>query len=98
MALTIETSMGTFTVQFGKFQNNGNLAIQLFDGYEPYARVSVNLDELLPPREFYFDDNNCGLLKQELLDSKLFHDTGKRKKSGYCFYPLFKLDDSVVVA
>ena len=96
MALTIETSMGKFSIQFGKFYN-GNLAIQLFEDYEPYARISVNLDELLAPREFYFDDNNCGLLKQELLDSKLFHDTGKRKKSGYCFYPLFKLDDSVVV-
>jgi len=96
MALTIETSMGKFSIQFGKFYN-GNLAIQLFEDYEPYARISVNLDELLAPREFYFDDNNCGLLKQELLDSKLFHDTGKRKKSGYCFYPLLKLDDSVVV-
>ena len=62
------------------------------------AKISTNLiDTNLEPREFHFDENKYSSLKDSILSSEHFEDTGKVDKSGWCTYPVFKIKDHVEV-
>ena len=60
----VETDFGTYEVELGvsEYRNNGSLAIQLIDAkeYEPFASLTVNIDEEGAGKETaYVDINNC---------------------------------------
>ena len=95
--IAIETEYGLATAKFGRYAN-GHLGIQLFESGMPLAKISTNiLDTELESREFHFDDNNCGSMKEDILKCGHFEDTGRVDKSGWCEYPVFKVRDDVVI-
>ncbi len=90
-----------YTSQFGgeqydlyfktaKYTNNGSTAVQAFtESGEPYATVSVNLEESVGCKEyeFYADTNNCGDLVSSMIDSGYIKEVGDLGFSGFCVYP-----------
>lgn len=67
------------------------LAIDLVnaDNLEPYARLTVSLREFISWKNCaYIDTNNCSFANQ-LLKYGIAEDTGLKKRSGYCEYPLW---------
>ena len=95
--IEIKTEFGWATAKFGRY-SNGHLGIQLFESGMPLARISTNLpDTKIEPREFHFDNNNLHSLKDDILNSGHFEDTGKVDKSGWCEYPVFKVKDHVEI-
>jgi len=96
--IEIKTTYGWAKAKFGRYAN-GHLGIQLFlDSGEPLAKISTNLtDTELEPREFHFDENTYSSLKDSILSSGHFENTGKVDKSGWCTYPVFKIKDHIEV-
>lgn len=81
-----------------KYQNNGNLAIQVmsedkeYGGWEPWCSLTVNLDKKLPGNQAYLDTNNCS---REIIDwiyqNNYVSDMGVGF-SGFCAYPLVEFN------
>ena len=58
-------------------------------GMEPYATLTVSFGEFIGMKNSaYIDTNNCRFA-QQLLDQGIAEDTGLRKSSGFCEYPLW---------
>lgn len=75
----------------------GGYALRLWtkeEGYvEPYADLTVNLGEPVESAEcVYIDTNNLGNAEKFMKDNKLGEPTGEMGYSGFCSYPLYKLD------
>tara|TARA_R100000329_G_scaffold26694_1_gene24934 strand:- start:1035 stop:1355 length:321 start_codon:yes stop_codon:yes gene_type:complete len=74
---------------------DGNIAVQLFDGFSPYATLSVNLPEdahLLEDNEFFvksWSENEP--LVEPLLSTGIFEDTGKRAFAGHITASIWRL-------
>ncbi len=95
--IEIKTQYGWSTAKIGRY-TNGHIGIQLFQGGSPLVKISTNLpDTNIDSREFHFNSNDAGTLKDDVLNSGHFEDTGKSEKSGFCEYPLFRLKDHVEV-
>jgi hypothetical protein len=96
--IEIKTPYGWSQARFDRYAN-GHLGIQLFlDRGEPLAKISTNLiDSNLEPREFHFDENNNSSLKDSILSSGHFEDTGKSDNSGWCTYPVFKVKEHIEI-
>ena len=78
------------------YAKHGNTAICLWaeteEGPEEYSTLTVNLDERLPEDFAYIDvNNNSGLLKI-LVANGLATETGIMGMSGFCTYPLVRLN------
>ena len=59
------------------------------DEMEPYATLTVSFGEFIGLKDCaYIDTNNCRFA-QQLLDQGIAEDTGLRKMSGFCEYPLW---------
>ena len=74
------------------YADNGNLAIQLYewaDGYpEPWAMLTVNLEEVCERDCSYVDTNNNGRkILTWITENNLGIVTGRERRSGYCVYP-----------
>lgn len=80
------------TLQVNHYANNGNLQIQLWSEYEPFASLTVNLGEKLPADCAYLDTNNLRCAFDFCMIHKLGEFTGAFSQSGYCTYPLWKFD------
>lgn len=79
------------------YQNNGNLAIQMIcvNGEyenEPFAFLTVNLNEKLPENCAYIDINNLRQAFDFCLLNKLAEFDYSFKQSGYCSYPLMRFN------
>ena len=60
------------------------------DELEQYTALTVSFGEFISLRDSaYVDTNNC-YFAQQLLDQGIAIDTGFRKSSGFCVYPLWK--------
>lgn len=85
---------------FGKYCAGGSLALQLIEvGGNPFGNVTVNLvDETLSDEMCAFiDTNNFGEDIVEWLRINKFGDTtGKVGFSGFCTYPEFRFNRSIV--
>ena len=58
-------------------------------GVEPYATLTVSFGEFIGLKNSaYIDTNNCRFA-QQLLNQGIVEDTGLRKSSGFCEYPLW---------
>ena len=44
------------------------------------------------------DTNNCPWAEKFLTDNKLAADTGRKVRSGFCTYPIYKFDRKVLEA
>ena len=59
------------------------------DEMEQYATLTVSFGEFIGLKDSaYIDTNNCRFA-QQLLDQGIAVDTGLRKSSGFCEYPLW---------
>jgi hypothetical protein len=82
-----------------KYQNNGSLAVILMDNdtEETVAVITVNLPEGFAGDEYqYVDTNNCQWAPKFLDDNKLAEPVGFSTPSGFCSYPLYKFDLSLI--
>ena len=88
-----------------RYQNNGNLAIQMlgwedWDGEEfaqPYGMLTVNLTKKCKPNCAFIDTNNNGdYIIDWLEENGLGMQTGNFEISGFCIYPEFEFDMDVV--
>lgn len=74
-----------------KYQNN-NTALQLIDPEEgPYATMTVNIEEL-PSGYAALDVNNFPEVEDIMSKYKLGTPTEFYLTSGYCTYPVYKLN------
>ena len=89
------------------YRNNDRLAIVLtVDHVEPadedcipgetFAILTVNLpDAHCPEGHAYLDTNNCPWAVSFVEENGLGEFTGEHAVSGFCTYPLFKIDTSM---
>lgn len=72
---------------------NNNTALELVcDDGTPLAIITVNLGDLLENDMAYIDTNNCSWVEDFLIDNDFGLPTGEYKASGFCIYPLYKLN------
>lgn len=85
----------TLILQTAKYQYSGRLAIQaVTEDYEPWAKLTVNLDEPLEEGEFFvktWEENDP--VSEAARNSGLFIDTGKRVKTGFVEAEVWKVND-----
>ena len=80
------------------YADNGSLAVYLFldktYDYEPYALLTVNLQESDENEkdEAYLDKNNLPYAETFVKEYGLATPTGRVAYSGFCRYPLYKFD------
>lgn len=81
------------TIKRSTYRDNGNTAVmaQTANG-EPFATFTVNLGEKLKPEHAYLDTNNCKGVFDFMIKNGLATKTGIFKTSGFCTYPLVKLN------
>jgi hypothetical protein len=95
--IEINTKYGWATAKIGRY-SNGHIGIQLFQDGMPLVKISANLqDTEIESREFHFNSNDADSMKEEVLKSGHFEDTGKSHQSGWCEYPVFRLKDHVEI-
>lgn len=90
----VTTPFGVYecTIELTKYANNNNLAVRLNTPEEPFASLTVNLGEILPEDEAYIDTNNNPWAEDFLKEYNLGEYMNRDGKSGYCTYPLYKID------
>lgn len=86
---------GCFRLRIDEYFND-NLYIDLFVDDTPYSNITVNLDWRLPWYEFYVDANNFPDAIDLLFDNNIARWSGVITKSGFCHYPLFKLEEDII--
>lgn len=65
--------------------------LQTTDTHEDYAILTTNIDPLSSD-EAAVDTNNHPEAIEFITENELGTDTGKRIKSGFCEYPVYKFD------
>lgn len=62
-----------------------------FDGYMPYANLTVNICNL-PDGYACLDTNNLSCAEEFVTEYGIAVPTGEYKVSGFCTYPVYKFD------
>ena len=94
-------------MQKGTYRSNGTLAIEMLEVSPKGKRVrdyfgmlTVNIadsDVVASDKYAFIDTNNNGEeIAQWLIDNKIAKNTGIKGYSGFCSYPLFKFEESVL--
>lgn len=84
------------------YASNGNLALEAYtDKGEPFATISVNLEGVLTPAEgkdhICLDTNNLPEKSFDgLVEAGVLTPTGLVAHSGFCKYPIYKVDLSKI--
>ena len=84
------------------YASNGNLALQAYTAEgEPFAMISTNVEGALTPTEgkdhICLDDNNLPLKSfDNLMNAGVLIPTGRHAQSGFCNYPIYKVDLSKI--
>lgn len=79
-------------INIGNYSHNNNTAISLDCSEGVFATITVNLDENLDEDMAYLDTNNCSWVEDIMEKYGLGEFTGKIRQSGFCVYPLYKLN------
>lgn len=80
----------------GFYVAHNNLVLTLFEPEEgPFSNITVNIEQL-PVDEFAVDVNNFPSALRILVDNNIAHPTEKVLRSGYCIYPVWKLNEEVL--
>jgi hypothetical protein len=80
------------------YASNGNLALQAYtDEGEPFAMISTNVEGALTKAEgkdhICLDDNNLPIKSfDNLMKAGALTPTGRYAQSGFCNYPIYKVD------
>lgn len=79
------------------YQDNGNIALEAYHHGEEFATLSVNIPGALSKAEgkdhIVFDLNNFQLTSVvPLFAEGVLIPTGRRVCSGFCTYPIYKVD------
>ena len=99
MELKIYGSEYDVRAERSTYQNNGTLAVILMDNNteETVAVITVNLQHGFAGDEYqYVDTNNCPWAEKFLVDNKLAEPVGFSTPSGFCDYPLYRFDLSLI--
>ena len=94
-------------MQKGTYHSNGTLAIEMIEVSPKGRRIrdyfgmlTVNIadsDVMANDKRAFIDTNNNGEeIAQWLIDNKIAYPTGFIGFSGFCTYPLFEFDKSVL--
>lgn len=84
------------------YASNGNLALEAYtDEGEPFAMISTNIEGALTPAEgkdhICLDDNNLPIKSfDNLMNAGVLIPTGRHVQSGFCNYPIYKVDLSKI--
>lgn len=84
------------------YASNGNLALEAYtDEGEPFAMISTNVEGALTKTEgkdhICLDDNNLPLKSfDNLMKAGVLTPTGRHAQSGFCNYPIYKVDLSKI--
>ena len=79
-------------INIGKYSRNNNTAISLDCNEGKFATITVNFNENLDEGMAYLDTNNCPWVEDIVKKYCLGEPTCEYKQSGFCIYPLYKLD------
>lgn len=83
-------------VQLNTYQNNGTLAIMLFEpGEGPFTSLTVNIEDsnrYASESKAFVDTNNNPEAIAFIEENKLGQFTGITGNSGFCTYPLYEFD------
>lgn len=74
------------------YTNNNTAILANTNEGEPFATLTVNLEDGLPANEAYLDTNNVNGVLHFLVENKLATPTGEMLQSGFCTYPKVILD------
>lgn len=74
-----------------RYSQFDNLMIQTYEDGFPYARITVNIKKL-PVNMFAVDTNNFPEAEELLKSNGIAYDSGLRLHSGYCEYPVYRLE------
>ncbi len=100
--VVLEPELGLYETYDFMGNKMPGLGIQLYsydDGFrEPYATLTVNFGEFLSVKDCAFIDTNNNLFTDQLLSMGFCSDTGLKKQSGFCEYPLWKFDKDFLKA
>lgn len=73
------------------YYDNLCICLRTVNTHEDYATLTTNIEKL-PSDEAAVDTNNHPEATTFITENKLGTDTGKRIKSGFCEYPVYKFD------
>ena len=80
------------TVEMGSYKN-GNTYIQLWCADGPCATLTTNISNVKLPGDYaIIDTNNCPSAEKLMKQYKLGEFADRFVCSGYCMYPVYKLD------
>lgn len=80
-------------LQIGEYEKGG-VSLQLWCDEGPYATLSVNLGKV-KKGQFFVDTNNCPWAPKWLEENAIAKPLDKIARSGFCWYPLYKLCDEM---
>lgn len=87
-----ECSGNQVALRFFRYQMFENFGLQLYIEGEPYATLTVNI-EPMQYREFCVDVNNFPQALEFLFNNGIAEPTLEVRRSGYCVYPVWKLNE-----
>lgn len=80
-----------------EYVENKNVAVSLWsDEVGPVAMLTKNLEKV-EDGYAYIDTNNNPWAEDFIVSNGLGEPTGKVKQSGYCIYPLYKLNMDAIL-
>lgn len=83
-------------IEVCRYEQNGNLALQLYsqdeDYWEPFDIMTVNLGEKCADGFSYVDINNCPWAPALIEKYNLGEPTDCYEASGFCVYPEYRFD------
>ena len=100
--VVLEPELGLYETYDFMGNKMPGLGIQFYfddEGYkEPYATLTVNFGEFLSVKDCAYIDTNNNSFTNQLLSMGFCSDTGLKKQSGFCEYPLWKFDKDFLKA
>lgn len=81
-------------LQVGRYQADNSRAIEIWNREDgPIARITVYITgSMLAEDETVLDTNNCPWAVEFVESNGLGENTGRTVRSGYCVYPVVKLN------
>lgn len=96
-SIVVEPELGLYTVCDFMGNKMPSLAIELYSYDEEefrdlYAVLTVNFGEFFPAKNCAYIDTNNNSFTGQLLNLGICSDTGLKKQSGFCEYPLWRFE------
>lgn len=87
-------TLGMYQVEDMFAKERDGLAVCLSEDGEPFAVITVSFGEFIGIKNAaYIDTNNCPWAPKMLEDAGVARNTGFKKRSGFCEYPLYLFEE-----